>query len=91
MDNGIVDGDTVSLFYNSQLIVQKLGLKENAFTIKLPIFKGYPNRLVIYAESLGIYPPNTALVQVLYGKKRESFLLSSTMSKSASIELVGGQ
>jgi hypothetical protein len=90
MDNGIVDGDTISLFYNGQLIVQRLGLKENAFTIRLPIFKGYPNQLVVFAESLGTYPPNTALVQILYGKKRESFLLSSNMSKSASIELVGG-
>lgn len=88
MDNGIVDGDTVSLFYNGQLIVQKLGLKEKAFVIKVPIFKGYPNRLVVYAESLGTFPPNTALVQILYGKKRESFLLSSNMSKSASVELV---
>jgi hypothetical protein len=42
---------------------------------------------VIYAESLGIYPPNTAYVRILYGKKEQSFLLSSTMSKSGSIEL----
>jgi|GEM_PF-3133827 len=88
MDNGIVDGDTISLFYNGQLIVEKLGLKEKPFVIRLPIFKGFPNRLVIYAESLGEFPPNTALVQVRYGKKEESFLLSSNMSKSASIELV---
>jgi hypothetical protein len=88
MDNGIVDGDTISIFYNGQLIVQRLGLKEKPFTIKLPIFKGYPNHLVVYAESLGTYPPNTALIQVSYGKKEESFLLSSNLSKSGSIELV---
>lgn len=91
MDNGIVDGDTISLFYNGQLIVQKLGLKEKAFVIRLPIFKGFPNRLVVYAESLGSFPPNTALVQIRYGKKEESFLLSSNMSKSGSIELVNNQ
>lgn len=90
MDNGIVDGDTISLYYNGQLIVQNLPLKEKAFVIKLPVFKSYPNLLIVHAESLGEYPPNTALVQVLYGNKRESFLLSSNMSKSASIELVNG-
>jgi hypothetical protein len=90
MDNGIVDGDTISLYYNGQLIVQNLPLKEKAFVIKLPVFKSYPNLLIVQAESLGEYPPNTALVQVLYGNKRESFLLSSSMSKSASIELVNG-
>jgi hypothetical protein len=87
MDNGIIDGDTISIFYNDQLIVQKLGLKEKPFIIKIPIYKGYPNRLVIYAESLGTFPPNTALLRLIYGKKEESFLLSSTMAKSGSIEL----
>ena len=87
MDNGIVDGDTISIFYNDQLIVQKLGLKEKPFIIKIPIYQGYPNRLVIYAESMGTFPPNTALLRLIYGKKEESFLLSSTMAKSGSIEL----
>jgi hypothetical protein len=41
----------------------------------------------IYAESLGTFPPNTALLRLIYGKKEESFLLSSTMAKSGSIEL----
>jgi hypothetical protein len=88
MDNGIVDGDTISVYYNGQLIVPKLCLKENPYIIKIPLYPGYPNRLVIYAESLGSFPPNTAYVRILYGKKEQSFLLSSTMSKSGSIELM---
>lgn len=88
MDNGIVDGDTISVYYNGQLIVSKLSLKEQPYIVKLPLFPDYPNRLVIHAESLGIYPPNTALVRIIYGKKEQSFLLSSSMSKSGSIELM---
>ncbi|WP_207514074.1 hypothetical protein [Longitalea luteola] len=91
MDNGIVDGDTISIFYNGQLIVPKLYLKEKPHIIKVPLFPGYPNRLVIYAESLGSFPPNTALVRIIYGKKEESFLLSSSMSKSGSIELINSK
>lgn len=87
MDNGIVDGDTISVYYNGQLIVAKLGLKETPFIIKIPLYPGYPNRLVIYAESLGTFPPNTAYVRIIYGKKEQSFLLSSTLAKSGSIEL----
>jgi hypothetical protein len=87
MDNGIVDGDTISVYYNGQLLVSKLCLKEKPYIIKIPLYPGYPNRLVIYAESLGAFPPNTAYVRILYGKKEQSFLLSSTMSKSGSIEL----
>ena len=88
MDNGIVDGDTISVFYNGQLLVTKLSLKEKPYIVKLPLFPDYPNRLVIHAESLGEYPPNTALVRMIYGKKEQSFLLSSSMSKSGSIELM---
>ena len=66
----------------------KLSLKEKPYIIKVPLFPDYFNRLVIYAESLGIYPPNTALVRIIFGKKEESFLLSSSMSKSGSIELM---
>jgi hypothetical protein len=91
MDNGIVDGDTISVFYNGQLIVPKLGLKEKPYIIKIPLYQAYPNRLVIYAESLGSFPPNTALVRIIAGKKEESFLLSSSMSKSGSIELYSPQ
>ncbi|HUP10688.1 MAG TPA: hypothetical protein VM187_00705, partial [Niastella sp.] len=57
MDNGIVDGDTISVFYNGQLIVPKLSLKERPYIMKLPLYPDYPNRLVIHAESLGEYPP----------------------------------
>jgi hypothetical protein len=91
MDNGIVDGDTISVFYNGQLIVTKLSLKEKPYIIKVPLFPDYPNRMVIHAESLGVYPPNTALVRIICGKSEQSFLLSSSMSKSGSIELVNPQ
>jgi hypothetical protein len=88
MDNGIIDGDTISVFYNGQLIVPKLSLKEKPYIIKLPLFPDYPNRLVIHAESLGEFPPNTALVRIIYGKSEQSFLLSSSMAKSGSIEMM---
>jgi hypothetical protein len=91
MDNGIVDGDTISVYYNGQLIIPKLSLKEKPYIIKVPLFPDYPNRLVIHAESLGIYPPNTALVRIIFGKKEESFLLSSSMSKSGSVELMNNK
>jgi hypothetical protein len=87
MDNGIVDGDTVSLYYNGQIIVQKQELKIKPFSIKVPVYRGGANVLTVYAESLGIYPPNTAYVKLICGDKETSFLLSSTMSKSSSIEM----
>lgn len=87
MDNGWVDGDSVSLYYNGQVIVQKIGLSTKPFSIKIPVYRGGANLLTVYAESLGSIPPNTAYVRLICGKKETGFLLSSTMAKSSSIEI----
>jgi len=87
MDNGEVDGDTVSLYYNGQIILSKKLLTVKPISIKIPVYRGGTNVLTVYAESMGLYPPNTAYVRLICGDKETSFLLSSTMSKSSSIEL----
>jgi hypothetical protein len=89
-DNGWVDGDTVSLYYNGQIIASKVPLNLKPYTLKIPIYKGGGNLLTVYAESLGSIPPNTAYVRLICGEQETSFLLSSNMSKSSSIELYRG-
>jgi hypothetical protein len=89
-DNGWVDGDTVSLYYNGQIIASKVPLNLKPYSIKIPIYKGGGNLLTVYAESLGSIPPNTAYVRLICGDQETSFLLSSNMSKSSSIEIYRG-
>ncbi|MCB0775513.1 MAG: hypothetical protein KDB99_04225, partial [Chitinophagaceae bacterium] len=83
-DNGVVDGDTVSIYMNGEVIMSKQGLKASAIkkTIYLTPGKDDAFTLVLYAENLGQYPPNTGLLVVKDGDKVYNLRFSSDFSKS---------
>ena len=62
-DNGEVDGDTVSVIINDEMFIQKQGLKSSAFrkTFYIPQTESDSLLVVLFAENLGKYPPNTGL------------------------------
>ena len=86
-DNGEIDGDSVSLYMNNELILQHLRLTAEPRELLVPIDKSLPvNRLVLFAENLGKLPPNTALMEVtVHGKTYELFL-STDYKRNASVE-----
>jgi hypothetical protein len=86
-DNGEIDGDSVSLYMNNELILQHLRLAAEPKVLMVPIDKSLPvNRLVLFAENLGKLPPNTALMEVtVHGKTYELFL-STDYKRNASVE-----
>ncbi|MCB9055092.1 MAG: hypothetical protein H6549_04455 [Chitinophagales bacterium] len=86
-DNGVVDGDTVSIYMNGEVIMSKQGLKASAIkkTIYLTPGKDDAFTLVLYAENLGQYPPNTGLLVVKDGDKVYNLRFSSDFSKSTGI------
>jgi len=88
-DNGEIDGDSVSLYLNNELLLQHYRLTAEAKVLLVPIDKSLPvNRLVLFAENLGTLPPNTALMEVtVHGKTYELFL-STDYKKNASVEFL---
>jgi hypothetical protein len=85
-DNGIVDGDSVTLIYQDNILTthQLLTDKGKIFTIKID--KGNTNNeLVMYAENLGSIPPNTALMVIYDGKKRYELNISSSKTSNGVI------
>lgn len=86
-DNGIVDGDTVSVFNNDAIIISRIGLTSHAFEIKIPVDKTNDNKIVMYAHNLGEIPPNTALMEIYSGKQMYSLLITSDLQKSSGIVL----
>jgi hypothetical protein len=86
-DNGEIDGDSVSLYLNNELLLQHYKLTEQAKVLLVPIDKSLPvNRLVLFAENLGSIPPNTALMEVtVHGKTYELFL-STDYKRNACVE-----
>jgi len=86
-DNGEIDGDSVSLYLNNDLLLQHYKLTAQAKVLLVPIDKSLPvNRLILFAENLGRLPPNTALMEVtVHGKTYELFL-STDFRRNACIE-----
>ena len=88
-DNGIVDGDTVSVVLNGQVIIPKQGLSEKAYrkVIKITPDLGDSLQLVMYAENLGSIPPNTGLLIVEDGQDRQEIRFEGDMKKSSAVVL----
>jgi hypothetical protein len=87
-DNGSIDGDSISVFFNNRLVLPKTLLNHRAvrFTVKynndLPF-----NELAMFAESLGAIPPNSAALIIHDGDKRYEVLMTSDFSKTGTIKL----
>lgn len=90
-DNGEIDGDSVSLYLNNQLILTHLKLQEQPKTVWLPIDRSLPvNKLILFAENLGRLPPNTALMEVTLHGKLFNVFLSTDYKRNAMVEFVLG-
>jgi len=87
-DNGIVDGDTVSVFINGDNIISKQKLKESAIKKTIYIAANSDSvQLVLFAENLGTIPPNTGLLTVRDGDDVYQVRFSADLQKNASIIL----
>ncbi len=85
-DNGDIDGDMISIFLNKTPVLARQPLSERALNIYLSLdsLKEY-NEISMFAENLGKYPPNTALMVVTDGVKRHEVYLSSSLTQNAAI------
>ena len=85
-DNGEVDGDTVSILMNGEVIMPKVGLSTSAIKKMISTKDaGDSIKIVMYAESLGSYPPNTGLLIVNDGGDRYEIRFSGDMERNAAI------
>lgn len=88
-DNGEIDGDSISLFYNGRLLLSHKRLSDKAITLTLKVEdKKDINELVMYAENLGEIPPNTALMVVTDGDSRYEVRISSDLQRSGVIRFI---
>jgi len=87
-DNGDIDGDSISVFVNNQLILPHQELAAKAFNIYLHLDSTREvNEISMFAENLGTIPPNTALMVLTDGKNRYEVFLSSSLTENATIRV----
>jgi hypothetical protein len=87
-DNGEVDGDSISIFYNNQLVAFNRILSTRAIHFKLALDSTREvNEVTMFADNLGSIPPNTALMMIEDGRNRHEVRLSSSLEKNATIRI----
>lgn len=88
-DNGAIDNDSISVFFNNNLVLPKTMLEHKAIKLNVQLDDSLPyNELSMFAESLGLIPPNTAALIIYDGKKRYEVLMTSDFQKNGTIKLV---
>ncbi len=88
-DNGEIDGDSISVFYNGKIVLSHQRLSDKPISLKLQLDDDTEENLVtMYAENLGTIPPNTALMIVTDGDKRYEVRITSDTEKSGSVVFV---
>ena len=85
-DNGEVDGDSISVFYNKNLIAFNRILSARSIHFKVALDSSKEtNEITMFADNLGSIPPNTALMLVYDGKKRYEVRMTSNLQKNATV------
>jgi len=85
-DKNRIDGDTVKLFWNGQLLLDNWGLTAEKKIIRLDL-EQTDNILLMQAVNLGTIPPNTATISVSSGNQRQTIELNSDMHSSELIKI----
>ncbi len=83
-DNGTIDNDTISVYLNNALVINKQRLTEKPISFKFTLDEDEDeHEVVMVAENLGEIPPNTSLMVVRAGDKRYEVRITSTEQKNA--------
>lgn len=88
-DNGEIDGDAISVFYNGKLVLSNKALTDKPISLILALDKNTKENIVtMYADNLGTIPPNTALMIVTDGDNRYEVRITSDTEKSGSVVFI---
>jgi hypothetical protein len=88
-DNGVIDGDTVSVILNGRTLMSKQRLTESALskTLYMTPDLGDSLQLIMFAENLGSIAPNTGLLIIQDGADRHEVRFSGDLQKNSAIIL----
>jgi hypothetical protein len=86
-DNGMVDGDTISVYVNGTNIISKTKLTAAAAKQTIYLDPSVDvHKLVLVAENLGTIPPNTGLLVIQDGTQRYQVHFTADLQTNAAIE-----
>jgi hypothetical protein len=85
-DNGEIDNDSISVYKDNQpaILNGRLSTRPIILNLKFDELNTF-YEIICVAENLGDIPPNTALMVINYGRKREEVFLTSDDKKNAKV------
>jgi hypothetical protein len=88
-DNAQVDGDSITVLVDKQVVLthQRLSAKPLTTYVKIDLNNTF-HEVEMVAENLGSIPPNTAILIITAGKSRHLLSISSSETKSARVRIV---
>lgn len=86
-DNGDIDGDTISVYFNKQLIIDKQPLYINPLTVTITLNPNSENEILMFANNEGSIPPNTAILIFDTKGKRVEIPINSDLNSSGTVYL----
>lgn len=85
-DNGEIDNDSISVYKDNILVINKARLSTYPITLNLKFDENNTSyEIITVAENLGDIPPNTALMVINYGRNRHEVFLSSDEKRNAKV------
>jgi hypothetical protein len=88
-DNGTIDNDTIIVFDNKKLLVNKKRLSYKAIHLEFNFTDNIrEHEVIIVAHNMGTVPPNTALLLFKDGKNRQEYFITSTNKVNAKLIIV---
>ncbi len=88
-DNGTIDNDTIIVYDNKKLLVNKQRLSYKSIHLEFNFTENNrEHEVIIVAHNMGTVPPNTALLLFKDGKNRQEYFITSTNKINAKLLIV---
>ena len=86
-DDGLIDGDSVSIFCNNNVLLNKVALSEKGLKQTIPITTDQVLIISLYAENQGTIPPNTGVLIIRADDQRYEIRFTSDTKQSAAVRI----
>jgi len=87
-DNGEIDQDIVSVYYNGQVIINHVTLTDTAISFHIEASAAHRyHEFILIAENEGSIPPNTALMRIKAGRQQYKLTVSTSSTKNAKVAI----
>ncbi|RYF88386.1 MAG: hypothetical protein EOO03_08540 [Chitinophagaceae bacterium] len=86
-DDAVDDGDSISLLINNNISFLGIPVKKQPRFLKVSLSAG-ANHIVFMADNLGSIAPNTAMLEVIDGKRRKSYHINTNLGLNNAIRIL---